>query len=101
MQQIANKELRKVVELLPRGAGRTITAEEISQITGINRRTVYHDISILIDRYNVPIGGLRSEGQHGYFIIKTEEERKRALASLQKHTLEMQKRIDKVNNIVL
>lgn len=98
---IPDNELSRVMELLPRGSERLITASEISQITGISKRTIYHDIALLIDRYSVPIGGLRSEGQHGYFIITTEEERKQALASLQKHTNEMQKRINKVTNIEL
>ena len=101
IDKINDTELGQVMELLPRGSERLITASEISQITGISKRTVYHDIALLIDRYSVPIGGLRSEGKHGYFIIKTEAERKQALSSLQKHTREMQKRIDKVSGIEL
>lgn len=101
MQTIASDELNRVLHLLPCGSERLITANEISQVTGISKRKVYNDIALLIDRYSVPIGGLRSEGQHGYFIITNEAERKQALSSLQKHTFEMQKRIDKVSNIEL
>lgn len=101
MNTTANDELNRVLHLLPRGNERLITANEISQVTGISKRAVYNDIALLIDRYSIPIGGLRSEGQHGYFIITNEAERKQALASLKKHTNEMQKRIDKVSGIEL
>lgn len=101
MQTIASDELNRVLHLLRHGSERLITANEISQVTGISKRKVYNDIALLIDRYSVPIGGLRSEGQHGYFIITNEAERKQTLSSLQKHTFEMQKRIYKVSNIEL
>ena len=90
MPTITDNNLQRIVNLLPHGADRLITAKEISQATGINKRQVYNDIALLIDRYSVPIGGLRSEGQHGYFIITNEAERKQALTSLQNHTFEMQ-----------
>lgn len=80
MQTIASDELNRVLHLLPHGSERLITANEISQVTGISKRKVYNDIALLIDRYSVPIGGLRSEGQHGYFIITNEAERKHCLA---------------------
>lgn len=101
MQPIASDELNRILTLIPAGTDRLITANEISQITGLGKRQIYKDISLLIDSYNVPIGGLCSEGQHGYFIIQNEEERTQALASLKKHTYEMLKRIDKVSNIEL
>lgn len=99
MNTTANDELNRVLHLLPRGNERLITANEISQVIGIDKRAVYKDIALLIDRYNIPIGGLRSDGKHGYFIITNEAERKQALASLRKQSVEMLKRIDKVDSI--
>lgn len=99
MQTIASDELNRVLHLLPRGSERLITTNEISQVTGISKRTVYKDIALLIDRYGIPIGGLRSDGKRGYFIITNEAERKQALSSLRKQSLEMLKRIDKVDSI--
>lgn len=99
MNTIASDELNRVLHLLPRGSEQLITANEISQVTGIDKRAVYKDIALLINRYNVPIGGLRSDGKHGYFIITNEAERKQALSSLRKQSLEMLKRIDKVDSI--
>ncbi|WP_125606364.1 HTH domain-containing protein [Lapidilactobacillus bayanensis] len=101
MNTIANDELNRVLHLLPRGNERLITANEISQVIGIDKRAVYKDIALLIDRYNIPIGGLRSDGKHGYFIITNETERKQALSSLRKQSIEMLKRIDKVDSIAL
>lgn len=101
MQAIASDELNRVLHLLPRGSERLITANEISQVIGIDKRAVYKDIALLIDRYNIPIGGLRSDGKRGYFIITNEAERKQALASLRKQSVEMLKRINKVDKIEL
>lgn len=101
MNTTANDELKRVLHLLPRGSERLITANEISQVTGISKRTVYKDIALLIDRYGVPIGGLRSDGKRGYFIITNEAERKQALTSLKKQSVEMLKRINKVDKIEL
>lgn len=92
---------KRVLQILPKGMERPVTASEIASITGLTKRAVYEIISSLIKTYGIPVGGLREDGKHGYFIITTEQERVIALAPLKKHTSEMESRIKKVEEIVI
>lgn len=64
-------------------------------------RDVYEIINTLIIVYNIPIGGLRSDNKHGYFIITNERERHEAVDPLAHHANEIMLRVNKIKQINL
>lgn len=94
-------DYKQLYELLPKGMEHTITAHEISKITGIPKRRIYSMINILILHYDVPVGGLRNDGKHGYFIATNREELRRAISPLEHHAGEMLKRVEHLKQIDL
>lgn len=97
-QMIHDSKQQQIYNLLPRGMAHSITAKELSSLTGIEQREVYAILNELLMKYEVPIGAMR-EGNRGYFIITNEDERKQALAPLQSHTANMELHIKKLKQI--
>ncbi|MFZ2354111.1 hypothetical protein [Paucilactobacillus nenjiangensis] len=78
-----DKQAERILQLIP-SDGTTITAREIHDITGISMRDIYDVLTRLSVKYGQPIGSSR-RGKKGYFIIKSETERKAVMAQLSSH----------------
>ncbi|WP_368277544.1 hypothetical protein [Lacticaseibacillus paracasei] len=87
-----NERLQRVFSLIPHGIVKPVTAAQISQISGIPIRRVYDCIQQLVMKYSIPVGGVRHDNQHGYFIITNEQERRAALLPLQSNAKELTRR---------
>lgn len=98
-----NKKLSIVQEAvlaqIPYGAINPIRSQEIAKRVGMSKREVMEVISNLIMDYSIPIGGGRSNGKYGYFIITNELERIQATAPLKSTVANMQQRIERIENI--
>lgn len=87
-----NERLQRVYSLIPHGIAKPVTAAQISRISGIPIRRVYDCIQQLVMKYGIPVGGVRHDYQHGYFIITNEQERRAALLPLQSNAKELTRR---------
>lgn len=97
-KQPKNK-IEQVQELIPYGSDHPITAKQISKLTAIPLRGVYGIVRYLLVHGNVPIGALRDDDKHGYFIITSEEERQATLAPLCSHAKEIEERISCIKTV--
>lgn len=52
-------------------------------------------------QYDVPIGGVRSKGRHGIFIATNEAERAAAVTPLANNAREIQRRVNKLQQMEL
>lgn len=93
--------IKAVYESLPRGCDHPVTATKISEQLNIKKRDIYSIINTLIMAYDVPIGGLRSDNHHGYFIITNEKERHLAVNPLEHHANQIMARVSKLKRINL
>lgn len=93
--------VKAVYESLPRGCEHPLTATKISDNLSIKKRDVYSIINTLIMAYDIPVGGLRSDNRHGYFIITNEGERYMAVNPLEHHANEIMARVSKLKHIAL
>ncbi|MEJ1326477.1 hypothetical protein QY881_08760 [Latilactobacillus sakei] len=50
-------------------------------------------------KYQVPIGGLRQDNKHGYFIATNKEELELAILPLERHTQRMTERLTALKQI--
>lgn len=91
--------LAAVLDLIPRGIEHPITIATIAERTGISPRDVYSIIRVLLMQYDVPIGGIRSQGLHGVFIATNEQERAAALKPLANNAHEILRRVYKLREI--
>lgn len=98
---IPSGRLTAVLEQIPRGIERPVTVTEISKATGIPRRNIYECINLLIMQYDVPIGGVRSKGRRGIFIATNEAERAAAVTPLANSAREIQRRVNKLQQMEL
>ena len=62
------KNDKRVLSLIKTGAENAITGAEIASVSGLDKRLVQKIISRLITKYGVPIVGVRSGSNRGYFI---------------------------------
>lgn len=99
MIKFTNERLRLVYSVIPKGIEKPVTAKEIKLITGIPTRDIYSCINLLITKYGVPIGGLRQEGKHGYFIATSRDELAVAITPLESHTRHMEERLTALKSI--
>ncbi|WP_076790328.1 hypothetical protein [Latilactobacillus curvatus] len=99
MINFTNKRLQLVYSAIPEGIERPVTAKEIKLKTGIPTRDVYSCINLLVTKYAVPIGGLRQEGKHGYFIATSKDELTEAITPLENHTRHMNERLTALKQI--
>ncbi len=53
----------------------------------------------MVTKYAVPIGGLRQEGKHGYFIATSKDELAEAITPLESHTRHMNERLTALKQI--
>lgn len=99
MINFTNKRLQLVYSVIPKGIERPVTAKEIKLKTGIPMRDVYSCINLLVTKYQVPIGGLRQDNKHGYFIATNKEELELAILPLERHTQRMTERLTALKQI--
>ena len=101
MIEFTNKRLKLVYSAIPKGIERPVTAKAIKLKTGVPTRDVYSCINLLVTKYAVPIGGLRQEGKHGYFIATSRDELAEAITPLERHTQHMNERLTALKMIDL
>lgn len=99
MIEFTNERLKRVYSAIPKGIERPVTAKEIRLKTGIPMRDIYSCINLLVTKYAVPIGGLRQEGKHGYFIATNKEELVVAITPLESHARHMEERLTALRQI--
>lgn len=92
-------KVEQVQELIPYGSDHPITAKQISKLTAIPLRAVYGIVRYLLVHGNIPIGALRDDHKHGYFLITSEEERQATLAPLCSHAKEIEERISCIKTV--
>jgi hypothetical protein len=95
-----NRNQRRVLNLIPSGMDRPILVTEISNILGLDKRSVASVINQLT-RLGVPIGSLRQADRNGVFIPINEEERTAGLTPIRSQTADMAKRIELVEHASL
>lgn len=88
-----------VLAQIPYGLENPVRSQEIADRVGLTKRDVMAVISTLIIDFNIPIGGGRSEGKYGYFIITSEIERYKATTPLKNTIVNMQQRVDRLEKI--
>lgn len=99
MIKFTNERLQRIYAVIPKGIERPVTAKEIKLQTGIPMRDVYSCINLLVTKYQVPIGGLRQDNKHGYFIATNKEELALAILPLERHTQRMTERLTALKQI--
>lgn len=99
MLKFTNERLKRIYAVIPKGIERPVTAKEIKLQTGIPMRDVYSCINLLVTKYQVPIGGLRQDNKHGYFIATSKEELALAILPLERHTQRMTERLTALKQI--
>lgn len=92
-----NQEI--VLAQIPYGLENPVRSQEIAKRVGMSKRDVMEVISTLIIDHNIPIGGGRSEGKYGYFIIENEDERIRAITPLKNTVVNIKQRIERIEKI--
>lgn len=70
-----------VYDLLPKGADRPRPQNEITELLGIDKRTVSSIINDLIIKHHIPVGSNRYEPT-GYYLIETPQELQNAVRPL-------------------
>ena len=95
-----NRNQKRVLSLIPTGMDRPVLVTEISNILGLDKRSVARLINQLT-RLGVPIGSLRQADRNGVFIPLTEEERIAGLTPIKSQTADMAKRINLVEHASL
>lgn len=93
--------LAAVLDLIPRGIEHPITVAKIAERAGISSRDVYTAIRVLLMQYDIPVGGIRSNGLHGVFIATNEREHAAALAPLTNNAKGIMRRVYKLRTIKL
>lgn len=86
----------RVLNILPRGAGYPMTTPNICKVTGLKERDVRESISILINRYGVPIVANRNGRNTGMFIATTEDERNIGITAFKSQVTTMESRINAI-----
>ena len=74
MSQLTTLE-SDVLDVIPSGSEHKIAIRDVSQLIGIDERTVY-DVINSLRKKGVPVCAKRSGDDRGYFIAETEEERR-------------------------
>lgn len=91
-----------VLSQIPKGLERTpVRSQDIAERLGLSKREVMAIINTLIMDHSIPIGGGRSNGKQGYFIITNEDERVQATSPLKSTVVNVQQRIDRLDKIKL
>lgn len=90
-----------VLANLPRGLESPVCSRDIAEKVGLTKRDVMAVISVLVIDHSIPIGGGRSKGKYGYFIITNEEERQQAITPLKNTVVIMNQRIERLEKMRL
>lgn len=100
-----NKKLTIIQEAvlaqIPKGYENPVRSQDIANRIGISKREVMAVISALIIDHDIAIGGGRSEGRYGYFMVMNEEERQQATTPLKNSIINIQQRVDRLEKIKL
>lgn len=100
-RQVPAGRMTQVLACIPTGAEHPRTVADISKATGISPRNVNSIIRALVISYSVPVGGMRSDGRHGVYIITNDEERAAAITPLLNNAREIEHRVNKLRTIEL
>lgn len=92
---------KAVLAQIPRGLNNPVRSQDIAERVGLSKRDVMAVISTLIVDHNIAIGGGRSRGLYGYFIITNESERQQATVPLKNTVVNIKQRIDRLEKIKL
>lgn len=87
----------KVIRLIPRGSERKVTMKDLASLAGMDTRGV-QDIISSAKKKGVPIMSSRKAKDHGYYIAKTEAERRNSLVNLKHQANEILAGIDGITN---
>ena len=102
---MADKKLSIIQEAvlaqIPRGLHNPVVSQYIAEKVGLTKREVMAVVSTLIIDHDIAIGGGRTDGKKGYFIITNEEERQQATAPLKNTVVNIKQRIDRLEKIKL
>ncbi|WP_159721245.1 HTH domain-containing protein [Enterococcus sp. CSURQ0835] len=82
-----------VLDVIPMSKERTISIREISQLIGVDERTIYKVVNSLREN-GVPVCALRAGENRGYFIATTEQEREEGVRAYKAQVKEMNAQID-------
>lgn len=85
---------RRLLELLGVGRETARPASELAELMGIDKRTLRHLIRSLVERYKVPVIGVRMGERRGYFIAGTIEELIDGARTFYSQIRQEQKRLD-------
>ena len=73
-----------------------VATKKISDVTGLNERTIRNRITELIFIYKVPIGSFRTGNNKGYFLIKNQDEYNQVRNTLKAQAFEELKRVNQL-----
>lgn len=73
-----------------------VATKKISDVTGLNERTIRNRITELIFIYKVPIGAFRTGNNKGYFLIKNQDEYNQVRNTLKAQAFEELKRVNQL-----
>lgn len=73
-----------------------IATRKLSDVTGLNERTIRNRITELIFIYKVPIGAYRTGNNKGYFLIKNQDEYNQVRNTLKAQAFEELKRVNQL-----
>ena len=73
-----------------------IATRKLSDVTGLNERTIRNRITELIFIYKVPIGAYRTGNNKGYFLIKNQDEYNQVRNTLKAQAFEEIKRVNQL-----
>jgi predicted transcriptional regulator len=86
-----------VLDVIPSGSEHKIAIRDVSQLIGIDERTVY-DVINSLRKKGVPVCAKRSGEDRGYFIAETEEERSEGLAAYKSQVKDMTQLINQIES---
>lgn len=86
-----------VLDVIPSGSERKIAIRDVSQLIGVDERSVY-DVINSLRKKGVPVCAKRSGDNRGYFIAETEEERREGLAAYKSQVKDMTLLIDQIES---
>lgn len=95
-----DEQEQRLLHLIPKGAEHPVKASRLCEVLRIPPRSLYDLINHLITTHGIPIGGIRSGNNAGYFIIQNRMELIKASAPLKAQAVRMFERIHALDVIV-
>jgi predicted DNA-binding transcriptional regulator len=97
MQNLSNKQLKKITKIIQQHLGKTnpIQVDEIARRTNLSDREIRKAVQSLVNEHWHPIGAT-TKGPHGYFIIANQEDYDEAIKNLSNREKKISERIMKL-----